>query len=126
MRSLFLILFYYKSRGITANGCALLYFKAIKNPRAFLGSLLLRVGINACFFLVFAHSFIPNDAIYESEQGVVFADTYVRAGMNFRTSLTNENVASENCLTVATLHAKSFRFAISTVVRGTGTFFMSE
>ena len=83
-------------------------------------------GINACFFLVFAHSFIPNYAVNKREQGVVFTDTNVRTGMNLRASLANEDVPCENCLTVAALRAKAFRFAVSTVVGGAGTFFMSE
>lgn len=77
-------------------------------------------------FLVFAHSFVPNDTVNECEQRIVFADTYVRTGVNLRTSLTNENVACKNALPVATLRAKTFCLAISTVVRRTGTFFMSE
>ena len=87
---------------------------------------ILRVGINACFLFVFAHSFEPNYAVYESEQRIVFTDTYVRAGMNLRASLANENVPCENRLTVASFHAKSFSLAVSTVVGRTGTFLMSE
>ena len=87
---------------------------------------ILRVGINACFFLVFAHSFITNNAVNKSKQRIVFADAYVRAGMNFRASLANENVPCEYRLTVASFHAKSFRLAVSTVVGRTGTFLMSE
>jgi len=86
----------------------------------------LRVGINACFLSVFAHSFIPNNAVYERKQRIVFADTNVCTGMNLRASLANEDVPCENRLAVATLHAKSFRFAVSPVVGRTGTFFMSE
>ena len=87
---------------------------------------ILRVGIYACFLLVFAHSFVPNNAVYESEQRIVFTDTYVRAGMNLRASLANENVPCENRLTVASFYAKSFSLAVSTVVGRTGTFLMSE
>lgn len=90
------------------------------------GLLRVRYGINACLFFVFAQSFIPNNAVDKREKGVVFADTYVCAGVDFRTTLTNENVPCEHCLTVATLRAKSFRFAVSTVVGRAGTFFMSE
>ena len=82
--------------------------------------------INACLFLVFAHSFVPNDAVNKREERIVFTDTNVRAGVDFRTSLADENVTCEHRLTVATLRAKSFRLAISTVVRGTRTFLMSE
>ena len=90
------------------------------------GLLCVRYGIYACLFLVFAHSFITNDAVYESEQGVILADTDVCARMNFRTALTNENVACEYGLAVAALRAKAFRFAVSPVVGRTGTFLMSE
>lgn len=87
---------------------------------------MLRVGINASLLSVFAQSFVPNNTVNKREERIVFADTNVRAGVNFRTSLTNKDIASKNSLTVATLYAKSFRFAVSTVVRRTGTFFMSE
>ena len=84
------------------------------------------VGINACFFLIFAHSFVANYAVNQSEQRIVFTDTNVRARVDFRTSLTNEDVPCKYGLTIAALRAKTFRFAVSTVVGRTGTFFMSE
>ena len=77
-------------------------------------------------FLISAQSFVSDGAVYQSKQRVVFTDTYARAGMNLRASLTNENVASKNELTVSALYAKAFRFAVTSVVRRTGTFFMSE
>ena len=64
---------------------------------------LFRYGIYADFFLVFAHSFIAYDAVRQSKQGVVAADTDVRAGVDLRSSLTNENVTRKNFLTVAAL-----------------------
>ena len=82
--------------------------------------------INASFFLIFAHSFVTNDAVNKREERIVFADTYVRAGMNFRASLANENVTRENRLTVAALRAKAFCLAVSSVVGRTRTFLMSE
>ena len=89
---------------------------------------LLRVShrINASLFLVFAHSFVTNDAVNKREERIVCTDTYVRAGMNFRASLANENVTRENCLTVAALRAKTFCLAVSSVVGRTRTFLMSE
>ena len=82
--------------------------------------------INASLFLIFAHSFVTNDAVNKREERIVFADTYVRAGMNFRASLANENITRENCLTVAALCAKTFSLAVSSVVGRTRTFLMSE
>ena len=69
---------------------------------------------------------ITYDAVHEREKRVVFTDTYVCAGMDFRSSLTNENVASEHGLTVATFRTESFCLAVSSVVGRTRTFFMSE
>ena len=98
----------------------------IRRLLKFLCLLRVRYGINACFFLVFAHSFVTYDSVYEREKGVVFTDTNVSAGMNLRTSLTNEDIPCEHCLTVATLRAKAFCFAIASVVGRTRTFLMSE
>ena len=84
------------------------------------------VGINASLFFISAQSFVPNNTVNKRKQRIVLADTYVCAGVNLRTSLTNENVAGKNCLTVATLRAKTFCLTVSTVVGGTGTFLMSE
>ena len=69
---------------------------------------------------------VSQSMIATEEQNEKIMDAYVRAGMNFRTSLANKDVACENCLTIAALHAKSFRLAVSTVVGRAGTFFMSE
>jgi hypothetical protein len=46
--------------------------------------------------------------------------------MNFGSSLANENVACEYELTVSTLYAKTFSFAITTVLSRTHSLFMGE
>ncbi len=65
-------------------------------------------------------------AVDKCKESVVFADADVVTGMELGASLTNENVACENELTVRTFCTQSFCGALTTVVRRTGTFFMSE
>ena len=65
-------------------------------------------------------------AVYESEQGVVLADTDVVARMNVRASLTNENVASQNELTVSALGAKALGLGVAAVLGGAAALFVGE
>lgn len=65
-------------------------------------------------------------AVDKRKERVVFADAYVVAGMELGASLTNKNVACEYELTVRTFCTQSFCGTLTTVVRRTGTFFMSE
>ena len=55
--------------------------------------------------------------------GIIAASADICTRMNFRSSLTYKNAAAGNKLTVRSLHAKSFRFTISSVFRATYTLF---
>jgi hypothetical protein len=46
--------------------------------------------------------------------------------MDRRSSLSDKNVASKNCLSVSLLYAKALGFAVSAVLGRTNTFFMSK
>ena len=64
--------------------------------------------------------------VNQSEQGIVAADTDIVAGMDVRASLTNQNVAREDELTVRALHAQSLGLGITTVLSRTAALLMCE
>ena len=74
----------------------------------------------ACALGVFYRTFA------QSEQGVVLADTDVVARMNVRASLTNEDVASQNELTVSALGAKALGVRVAAVLRGAAALLVGE
>lgn len=87
---------------------------------------LLRYGIHADLFLAFAHFLKAYDAVRQSEERIVASLADVRAGMDLRTSLANQNVAGEHALTIAAFRTETFCLAVTTVMGRTRTFFMSE
>jgi hypothetical protein len=62
----------------------------------------------------------------EREEGVVLAEANIGARMEFRTALTDEDVAGDNVLTAELLHAKATAGRITTVTRGAACFFMGH
>ena len=89
-------------------------------------SSLLLNRINACALSVLAHTLKADNAVYLSEERIIRAAAYVVAGMNVSASLLDEDVAGEYELTVSTLNAKTLGLRVTTVLRRTHTFFMSE
>ena len=77
---------------------------------------LLCVLVNADLLSVFAQSFKADDAVGEGEEGIVFADADVVAGVELGAALADENVAGEHGLAVGTLDAEEFCLAVSTVM----------
>ena len=61
-------------------------------------------------------------AVNHSEQGVVFADTYVLAGVVLSTTLTHDDVASDDVLTTKNFHAETLGMRFTTVVGATYAF----
>ena len=57
--------------------------------------------VNTNLFFVFADSFEFNFSVNYGKESVVAAFFNIDTGMDFSTSLSNENVAGENILTVA-------------------------
>ena len=82
--------------------------------------------VDGAHLAVLAHTLELDLAVDQSEQGVVLADTDVVARMNVRASLTNEDVASQNELTVSALRAESLRLRITAVLGGAAAFLMCE
>ena len=82
--------------------------------------------VYANFAVVFTSAFESNFACSRCEQGIVFADAYVRARMEVRTTLANDDVAGFNDDAVMAFYTKAFGFAITAVTRGAYPFFMSE
>lgn len=82
--------------------------------------------VNRNLFIVFALSFKTDDAVFQCVKRIVAADTYVGAGMDFRTALAHKNVACKHKLSVGTLGTEAFCRAVTSVVRTTRTFFMSK
>ena len=64
--------------------------------------------------------------IDKSEQSVVLTNAYVFACADSGTSLSYDDVAGYNGLTVCFLNAKTLGFAIATVLGRTDTFLMSK
>ena len=82
--------------------------------------------VYANFAVVFTSAFESNFACSRCEQGIVFADAYVRARMEVSAALANDDVAGFNDNTVVAFDAKAFGFAVTAVTRGACPFFMSE
>jgi hypothetical protein len=67
-----------------------------------------------------------NLSLNKSEQGVVLTHTNACAGLDGRTSLSNDDVSGNYVLTVSLLHAETLGFAVTSVLSRTNTFFMSK
>ena len=87
---------------------------------------LLLYRIDRSLFAVLAHSLESEDTVAGRKERIVAALADIGAGMDLGTSLTNQYVAREDELTVASLDAKTLGFGISAVLGGAHTFFMSE
>ena len=87
---------------------------------------LLRNRVHAATGLLLAQALETDNAVNQSEQGIVAADAAVGAGMNMSAALTVQDVARQNELTVRALRAKALRLAVAAVVGRTGALLMSE
>ena len=82
--------------------------------------------VDRAHLAILAHTLELDLAVDQSEQRVILADTDVVARMNVRASLTNEDVASQNELTVSALGAESLLCSFSAVLGGVAAFLMCE
>ena len=73
---------------------------------------------------VTAHALKMNAAVDEREQRVVAADADALTRMDVGAALTDQNVASQNVLAVAALHAEALGLGITAVLGRTYAFFM--
>lgn len=87
---------------------------------------LLLLGINADLLVRLALTLELDDAVNLGVQGIVIADADVVAGMDYGTTLANQNVAGEYELTIGALNAQTLRGRVTAVTRATHTFFMGK
>lgn len=73
------------------------------------------VFVYADLFAVLAQTLKLNFAACESKESIVAALTNIYAGVNVCSTLTNDDGACINKLTVASFRAESFRFGITAV-----------
>ena len=67
-----------------------------------------------------------NSSVDKSKESIILTDTNVVTGMDSCSSLSYEDVAGENYLTVSSLNAKALGFAVTTVLGRTDTLLMSK
>ena len=65
-------------------------------------------------------------AVLQCKQGVVAADAHVGAGMDLGAALADQNVAGQDELTVAALHAQTLGLGVTAVLGGADALLMSE
>ncbi|MEY3574351.1 MAG: hypothetical protein RLZZ617_949 [Bacteroidota bacterium] len=70
-------------------------------------------------------SFGENNAtVYQSEQGVVFANPHIATGMMTGTALADDDIAAVGQLSTKNLDAQAFTFRFAAVFGGSYTFLM--
>jgi len=67
-----------------------------------------------------------NAAVNESKECVVRSAANIVTGMDLCTSLSDDDVSGDNCLTVSLLNTKSLGFAVTAVLCRTNTFVVYE
>ena len=82
--------------------------------------------VDRAHLAILAHTLELDLAVDQSEQRIVLADTDVVARMDVRASLANENVASQNELTVCALGAEALGLGITTVLGRAAAFLVRE
>ena len=82
--------------------------------------------VNADSLAVTGDVFKFNLTVDESEQGIVLTDTYVIAGMDMGSALSDDDVAGNDGLTVCLLHAKAFGLTVSAVLGRADSLFMCK
>ena len=83
-------------------------------------------SVNADLLLALSLLLKLNLTVDQSEQSIVRTDTDILAGVNCGASLSDDDIAGDNLLTVRLLHAKALRFAVTAVLSRTDTFFVSK
>ena len=88
--------------------------------------ILLLGSVDGAHFAILAHTLELDVTVDLSEQGVVLANADVVARMDMSASLTNQNIAGQNELTISTLRAQTLGLGITAVLGGAAAFFMRE
>ena len=76
-------------------------------------SLLLFHGVDADLFAVFAHALESDGTVDQGEEGVVRTFADVVAGVDVRAALSDEDVASQDELSVCALDGKAYFMSAS-------------
>ncbi len=84
------------------------------------------VGVNADLLLASCLVLELDLTVDQSEEGVVCAHADIVAGMNSSASLSDDDIAGDNRLTVGLLNAKSLGLGITTVLGGAHALLMSK
>ena len=84
------------------------------------------VGVNADLLLASSLVLELDLTVDQSEEGVVGAHANIVAGMNSGSSLSDDDIAGDNGLTVGLLNAKSLGLGITTVLGRTHALLMSK
>ena len=82
----------------------------------FLTYALLLHSVDGALAAILALALELDGTVNQSKQGVIAADAHVDAGMNVSASLANQNVASQNKLTVCTLDAQALSLGVTAVL----------
>ena len=91
---------------------------------SFLNKLLL--SVNGALTAILALALELDGTVNQSKQGVILADANIDTGMDVGASLTNQDVAGQNELTVCTLHAQALSLGVTAVLGGTAALVVSE
>ena len=85
----------------------------------------LLLSVHGALPAILALALETDGAVDQSEQGVIAADAHVDTGVDVGASLANQNVASQNELTVGTLHAQELCLGGTTVLGRTAALVVS-
>jgi hypothetical protein len=81
------------------------------------------ISVNAYFYSVSAKSFKLYFSIDFGKKGEVFSQSYIIAGMKFRTHLAGQNISSQYQLSAKTFNSKPLALTISTITGTALSFF---
>ena len=83
-------------------------------------------SVHADALLVLSLMLKLNGTVDQSKEGIIAADADVVAGTDMGPSLTNDDIAGKNFLTVGALYAEALGFTVASVLGGTDSLFMCE
>jgi len=84
------------------------------------------LSVNADLFLFATLTLKVNFAVDEGKDSVVFTDTHIRARVNPRAPLPDDDVTRPDQLAVLPFYPQAFGLAIAAVAGAADTFFMGE
>ena len=86
----------------------------------------LLLSVNGALTAILTLALELDGTVNQSKQGVILADTNVDTGMDVGASLANQDIASQNELTVCTLDAQALSLGVTAVLGGTAALMVSE